>query len=117
MENNTPETLSGQQPDGMSDERWFYCSVVLLLIMAISHVSKTLEAQKQQKLKKLKKLNKTFAQQEQAKSEQQHISVSLVDNEQDLTKAIDKLGLRAERINSDIGTTHSERQDKNRNKL
>lgn len=44
----------------MTDERWFYCSVFLLLIMAVTQVTKAMETRKQQKLKKLKKLTKTF---------------------------------------------------------
>jgi len=48
------------------DERWFYCSILLILAMVFNQITRAMEARKTQKLKKLKKLNKLATQQKEA---------------------------------------------------
>lgn len=59
-----------------------------------------MEARKTQKLKKLKKLNKLAVQQKEA--EKPNVVMS-VEDEQDVAKLLNKLGTKAERLDSDIG--------------
>jgi signal recognition particle GTPase len=68
-----------------------------------------METRKKTKLKKLKKLSK----ENQAVKERLEPSliVSNLDTEKNVTRAIDRLGLRAERLNSDIGTSRANQKD------
>ena len=48
-----PNTLEEAQ-----DDRWFYCSVFLVIVVCILQIQRQMDQQKKEKLKKLKKLVK-----------------------------------------------------------
>ena len=45
-------------PEEQSDDRWFYCSIFLVIVVCILQIQRQMDQQKKEKLKKLKKLVK-----------------------------------------------------------
>lgn len=84
-----------------TSDYWFYMSIILLFFLIFTQVSKRMEANNVKKMKKLKKLTKMTQQLTNpplvAKPKQRDHDL------EDLTKALEQLGPRAERQLSDAG--------------
>ena len=94
--NDIQKQVETQISESGSDGGWFYCSVLLVIILFLLQVSRVMEQQKLSKFKKLKKMQKAKKEEQTRKKQQEKENME----REDLNRQIQELGTKAIRQES-----------------
>ena len=93
----------------MDESNWFYCSILLALLMGFLQVSRVMQERKQAKLKKLKKLNKLKREEEEKAAKVAREGAEI----EKLNKQLETLGSRVERAPSEMEAPRPRKMSQN----